>query len=76
MSSNERKEPKPSLLQRLVANYRYRKMKRQSKMAKKYLQSLDMTLKALNMSRQKRKQFWRDFIKFEDMREGFFNTNG
>lgn len=53
---------------------RMRKLKKQTNLARKYLKSLDMTMSAIGMTRQQRRQFWRDFTKYPEMRDRFFEA--
>jgi len=43
-------------------------LRKRIKQAKRLLEKVDKTMKALNMPRWKRKQIWRDFIKSEHQR--------
>jgi hypothetical protein len=58
----------------VVTWHRMRRLKKQTDLARKYLNSLDMTLSAMNMNRQQKRQFWRDFTKYPGMRDRFFEA--
>jgi len=63
-----------NIISKLISWNRARKLKKQANLARKYLKSMDMTLKAMGMPRWKVKQFWRDFQKNDLMRERFFDA--
>jgi hypothetical protein len=62
------------VLKHIITWFRARRLKKQASLARKYLKSMDLTLAAMGMTRQAKRQFWRDFSKYEDMRGRFFEA--
>ena len=51
-----------------------RRVHQHAKLAKKYLSSLDLTMKTMGMPRTQVRQFWRDFSKYENVRTNFLEV--
>ena len=60
---------KPGLLKKIKVYFVTRRLKKQSKLARDYLKAMDLTMTAMGMPRWQRKQYWRDFQKFPELRE-------
>jgi hypothetical protein len=60
---------KTGLIKRIQIYFVTRKLKKQAKLARDYLKAMDLTMATMGMSRQLRRQYWRDFFKYSELRE-------
>jgi hypothetical protein len=60
-----------SVLRTARMKVKEKRLRNKAASAKKYLQGIDSTMKAMGMSRQQVRKFWRDFFRYGDLREEF-----